>query len=121
MLKRTAELEVLCEVILPVDAEHRLPLLSPFRIALQRHIDVGTCIYDALIKANELRYKLMPYIYSVAYKVWRDDYTMMRLLTFDFADDKNVINIYNIINYSINIITYSNFIKYLCYFKFNFI
>ncbi len=53
----------------------------------------GDMFYDALIKANELRYKLMPYIYSVAYKVWRDDYTMMRLLAFDFADDKNVANI----------------------------
>lgn len=53
----------------------------------------GDMFYDAIIRANELRYKLMPYIYSVAYKVWRDDYTMMRLLTFDFPDDNSVVNI----------------------------
>ena len=30
----------------------------------------------------------MPYIYSNAAKVWTDDYTMMRSLLFDFAEDK---------------------------------
>lgn len=55
--------------------------------------DPGDMFYDAIIKANELRYRLLPYIYSVAFKVWRDDYTMMRLLAFDYADDANVINI----------------------------
>jgi len=53
----------------------------------------GDMFYDAIIKANELRYKLMPYIYSVAYKVWKDDYTMMRLLSFDYREDEKVWNI----------------------------
>lgn len=35
-----------------------------------------------------LRYKLMPYIYSMTRMVSHDDYTPMRLLAFDFADDK---------------------------------
>lgn len=55
----------------------------------------GDMFYDAIIKANELRYRLMPYIYSVAYKVWKEDYTMMRLLAFDFGSDKKVYDIYD--------------------------
>lgn len=49
----------------------------------------GEPFYDALVKNIELRYKLMPYIYSNAAKVWTDDYTMMRSLLFDFAEDKH--------------------------------
>lgn len=48
----------------------------------------GTIFYDTLIKFNQLRYKLMPYIYSMAGKVWKDDYTILRLLAFDFSEDK---------------------------------
>ncbi|ONI46418.1 glycoside hydrolase [Candidatus Epulonipiscioides gigas] len=43
--------------------------------------------YDALVKANRLRYTLIPYIYSLAAKVYFEDYTIMRLLAFDFAND----------------------------------
>ncbi|MGN6713268.1 TIM-barrel domain-containing protein [Anaerocolumna jejuensis] len=49
--------------------------------------DPGNMFYDALIKMNQLRYRLMPYIYSLAAKVWKDDYTMLRLLAFDFPQD----------------------------------
>jgi len=35
----------------------------------------------------------MPYIYSTAANVWKEDYTMLRLLAFDFAKDKKVWNI----------------------------
>ena len=45
--------------------------------------------YDALLKANRLRYRLMPYIYSEAGKVWLKDASLIRWLAFDFADDKN--------------------------------
>lgn len=48
----------------------------------------GTMFYDTLIKFNKLRYKLMPYIYSMAGRVWKDDYTMLRMLAFDFPEDK---------------------------------
>lgn len=53
----------------------------------------GSMFYDALLAANKLRYRLLPYIYSMAYKVWKNDYTMMRLLAFDFQNDENVANI----------------------------
>lgn len=42
--------------------------------------------YNALKFCNELRYKLMPYIYSLAAKVHYDDYTIMRLLAFEFPE-----------------------------------
>ncbi len=43
--------------------------------------------YDALMKANRLRYQLMPYIYSEAGRVWLQDRSMIRFLAFDFAED----------------------------------
>ena len=46
-----------------------------------------------LIKYDKLRYRLLPYIYSLAGKVTTDNYTMMRSLVFDFRNDKNVYNI----------------------------
>ncbi len=46
-----------------------------------------------LVKYDNLRYRLMPYIYSNAGRVANFDYTMMRALCMDFADDKNVLNI----------------------------
>jgi len=46
-----------------------------------------------LIDYDKLRYHLMPYIYSVAWKVTSDGYTMMRPLVMDFRTDKNVFNI----------------------------
>ncbi len=49
--------------------------------------------YNALVKANQLRYTLIPYIYSLAAKVYFDDYTIMRLLAFDFAHDRKATKI----------------------------
>ncbi len=37
-----------------------------------------------------LRYQLMPYIYTLSGDITHKDYTPMRLLAFDFPDDKNV-------------------------------
>lgn len=45
--------------------------------------------YDALLKANRLRYSLMPYIYSEAGKVWLNDSSLIRWLAFDFTEDRN--------------------------------
>ncbi|MCR5627703.1 MAG: glycoside hydrolase family 31 protein [Lachnospiraceae bacterium] len=47
----------------------------------------GTPFYDAIEAAIALRYTLIPYIYSLAGLVRVKDYTMMRPLFFDFADD----------------------------------
>lgn len=52
--------------------------------------DIGECFYDALLKINRERYRLLPYIHSLAGSVWRENKTMMRLLAFDFPDDPNV-------------------------------
>lgn len=46
-----------------------------------------------LIKIGNLRYRLMPYIYSLAWKITNDDYTIMRGLPMDFPADKNTYNI----------------------------
>jgi alpha-D-xyloside xylohydrolase len=55
--------------------------------------DKGSWSYDTQLKFNNLRYRLMPYIYSLGWKVTHDNYTMMRGLVFDFAKDTNVYNI----------------------------
>lgn len=48
----------------------------------------GELFYEAIAKTIVLRYRFMPYIYSMAGKVWREDYTMVRSLLFDFPEDK---------------------------------
>lgn len=50
----------------------------------------GEIFYDALVSAIELRYRLMPYIYSMAGRVWLRDGTMMRPLIFDFPADAEI-------------------------------
>jgi len=51
--------------------------------------------YAPLLKFDNLRYRLLPYIYSMAWQVTNADYTMMRGLAFDFNNDPNVYNIDN--------------------------
>lgn len=41
----------------------------------------------ALLKFDKLRYRLLPYIYSLAFRVTRDDYTIMRPLVMDWRTD----------------------------------
>ncbi len=53
----------------------------------------GTPFYDAQTDMLKLRYRLMPYIYSLAGWTVLDDYTMFRYLAFDFHDDPAVYNI----------------------------
>ncbi len=48
----------------------------------------GTMFYDAIEKYIKLRYRLMPYIYSLAGDVVLRNGTIMRSLLFDFYDDK---------------------------------
>jgi alpha-D-xyloside xylohydrolase len=48
---------------------------------------------NTLIKYDNLRYRLMPYIYSLAWKVTSDGYTIMRGLPMDFTADKNTYSI----------------------------
>lgn len=51
--------------------------------------------WDAPMKANllnydNLRYRLLPYIYSLSWKVTNEGYTIMRSLAFDFRDDAGI-------------------------------
>jgi alpha-D-xyloside xylohydrolase len=50
-------------------------------------------MYKALRDAVDLRYRLLPYIYSLSWKVTHDGYTLMRPLAMDFPDDRAVHNI----------------------------
>ena len=49
----------------------------------------GEPIYDAIAKTINLRYSLLPYIYSTAWTVTKNQSTIMRALVMDFKD-KNV-------------------------------
>ncbi len=53
----------------------------------------GTVFYDTLVKFTKLRYRLIPYIYSLAGMVTHEDYTIMRALAFDFRQDQKVYDI----------------------------
>ena len=55
----------------------------------------GDWAYDALVKYDHLRYRLLPYIYSVAWQVTRNHSTMMRALPMDFAGDNQTHDINN--------------------------
>jgi alpha-D-xyloside xylohydrolase len=47
----------------------------------------------SIVKFDNLRYRLMPYIYSLAWKVTSEDYSIMRGLPMDFPQDKNTYSI----------------------------
>lgn len=53
----------------------------------------GEPMYDALVKYLKLRYRLMPYIYSLAGAVTHQSYTMFRALAFDYREDGKTHNI----------------------------
>ncbi|HUZ45482.1 MAG TPA: glycoside hydrolase family 31 protein [Terriglobia bacterium] len=55
----------------------------------------GKQAQSILTKYDELRYRLMPYIYSVAWRVTDQGYTMMRPLVMDFPDDAEARDIGN--------------------------
>ena len=57
--------------------------------------DKGSWAYDTQLKFDNLRYRLLPYIYSTAWEVTNNGYTMMRGLAFDFPEDQKVYNIDN--------------------------
>ncbi len=53
----------------------------------------GHPAYNSILYYTDLRYRLMPYIYTLAGKTYFDDYTIMRPLVMDFSFDKRVQNI----------------------------
>ena len=50
----------------------------------------GSKAYESILWYMQLRYRLMPYLYSLAGAVCIDDYTIMRGLPMDFPDDPEV-------------------------------
>lgn len=55
----------------------------------------GDKVYDAAEKYINLRYRLLPYIYSASWDITAHQSSMMRALFMDFAADKNVWDITN--------------------------
>ncbi|HVT81047.1 MAG TPA: TIM-barrel domain-containing protein, partial [Phycisphaerae bacterium] len=49
--------------------------------------------YKAMLKADQLRYRLLPYVYSLAGDVTQNGGTFMRPLVMDFPDDKTACDI----------------------------
>ncbi|MGA9292155.1 MAG: TIM-barrel domain-containing protein [Ignavibacteriaceae bacterium] len=64
------------------------PYREIFNIAPEDHP-----AYKTMLAYDKLRYRLMPYIYSLTGMVTQNDYTIMRALVMDFGYDKNVLNI----------------------------
>jgi len=68
-----------------------LPMLRAHGTDTPREIwrfgEPGDPMYETLVKFLRLRYRLLPYIYSLAGWVTHHDYTMLRLLAFDFRND----------------------------------
>ncbi len=63
-------------------AHGQYPLREPWNIAPE-----GSETYNAILAVDRMRYRLMPYIYTLASRVHFEDYTMMRPLVMDFTDD----------------------------------
>ena len=53
----------------------------------------GDKVYDAIEKYINLRYSLLPYIYSASWDVTANQSSMMRALVMDFAADKKALDI----------------------------
>ena len=64
------------------------PLREPWNIAPDEH----PC-YKTIVYYDRLRYRMMPYLYSMAGWTHFRDYTMMRALVMDFQDDEKVYDI----------------------------
>ncbi len=69
-------------------AHGQFPYREVFNLAPESHPAYKTIVYY-----DRLRYRLMPYIYSLAGMTWLNDYTIMRGLAMDFTDDHEVYNI----------------------------
>ncbi|MDR0962827.1 MAG: DUF5110 domain-containing protein [Mediterranea sp.] len=63
-------------------AHGQFPLREAWNIAPEGHP-----AYNSIVFYTKLRYRLMPYIYSLAGMTYFDDYTLMRPLVMDFTDD----------------------------------
>ena len=71
-------------------AHGQFPYREIYNIAPEDHL-----AYKSILFYNKLRYRMMPYIYSLIGQTYHNDYTMMRGLPMDFNSDKKVLNIAN--------------------------
>jgi alpha-D-xyloside xylohydrolase len=69
-------------------AHGQFPYREIYNIAPEGHP-----AYNSMLYYNKLRYRLMPYIYTLAGMTYHNDYTIMRGLVMDFPNDANVKNI----------------------------
>ena len=69
-------------------AHGQWPYREIFNIAPENHP-----AYKSVVYYTNLRYDLMPYIYSLAGKTYFDDYTVMRPMVMEFTSDKATRNI----------------------------
>ena len=68
-------------------AHGEFPYREPFHVAPEDHPS-----YQSIVDYINLRYRLLPYIYSLSGMTTHNDYTIMRALVMDFQDE-NVLNI----------------------------
>ena len=74
---------------IPIFRAHgQWPLREPWNVAPEEHP-----AYRSFLYYDQLRYRLMPYLYSMAGWVHLRDYTMMRHLVMDFGSDPQVFDI----------------------------
>ncbi|WP_407426152.1 TIM-barrel domain-containing protein, partial [Arcticibacter sp.] len=66
----------------------QFPFREIYNIAPETHP-----AYKSMLYYNKLRYRLMPYIYSLAGNTYQKDYTMMRGLMMDFPQDLRASNL----------------------------
>lgn len=57
--------------------------------------DENSIYYKALKKTLELRYSLMPYIYTLSYRVWANDELMVKPLCYAYPKDRKCWNVSN--------------------------
>ncbi|MBN1509694.1 MAG: DUF5110 domain-containing protein [Sedimentisphaerales bacterium] len=66
----------------------QFPYREMFHIAPEDHP-----AYQTMLAYDKLRYRLMPYVYSLVAMVTQEDYTIMRGLAMDFGRDRTVLDI----------------------------
>lgn len=69
-------------------AHGQFPFREPFNIAPEEHP-----AYKSMAYYIQLRYRLLPYIYSLAGKTFHENYSLLRGLPMDFGTDSNTHNI----------------------------
>ncbi len=65
----------------------QFPFREVFNISPEGHP-----AYKSMVFYDKLRYRLMPYTYTLAGLAYFNDYTIMRAMVMDFQGDKNVMN-----------------------------